>query len=91
LPEHHDKINDQKIMEVARGLGLMMGWFNQDRHSKTNRQLIQPGEISTLPLRQADRRTIINLCGAAHPFVPNRQAPAMACLLSLPAAVQSKA
>ncbi|MBC2712237.1 MAG: thioredoxin domain-containing protein [Desulfosarcina sp.] len=41
LLENHNNVNDQKILEIAGGLGLNMDQFNQDRNSASSRQLIQ--------------------------------------------------
>lgn len=39
--KNHAQVNDQKILEIAQGLGLNMDQFNQDRLSSSSRQLIQ--------------------------------------------------
>ena len=41
LLQHYNIINDQKILEIAGGLGLNMDQFNQDRLSPSSRQLIE--------------------------------------------------
>ena len=41
LLENHKQINDDKILEIATGMGLNMDQFNQDRQSASSRQLIQ--------------------------------------------------
>lgn len=41
LLENHKQINDQKILEIAGGIGLNMDQFNLDRQSASNRRLIQ--------------------------------------------------
>jgi protein-disulfide isomerase len=41
LLENYKQVNDEKILEIAGGLGLNMDQFNQDRQSAASRQLIQ--------------------------------------------------
>ncbi len=41
LLENHKQVNDEKILEIAEGMGLNMDQFNQDRQSASNRRLIQ--------------------------------------------------
>lgn len=41
LLKNHKSINDQKIVEIAQGLGLNMEQFNQDRQSASARRIIQ--------------------------------------------------
>jgi protein-disulfide isomerase len=41
LLENHNQISEQKILEIAAGMGLDMDRFNQDRQSAASRQLIQ--------------------------------------------------
>lgn len=41
LLENHDKVDEQKIVDIAGELGLNMDQFNQDRQSASSRQLIQ--------------------------------------------------
>ena len=41
LLENHNQINEEKILEIAGGMGLNMDRFNQDRQSASSRQLIQ--------------------------------------------------
>jgi protein-disulfide isomerase len=41
LLKNHNQINDEKILEIATGMGLNMDLFNKDRQSASSRQLIQ--------------------------------------------------
>lgn len=41
LLENHKQINEEKIVEIAGGLGLNMDQFNQDRKLSSSRQLIE--------------------------------------------------
>lgn len=41
LLENHEQVDDEKILEIAGGMGLNMDQFNQDRQSPSNRRLIQ--------------------------------------------------
>ena len=41
LLENHQRVNNEKILEIAGGLGLDMVRFNEDRQSASSRQLIQ--------------------------------------------------
>jgi protein-disulfide isomerase len=41
LLDNHAQVNDEKILEIAGGMGLNMDQFNQDRQSSSNRRLIQ--------------------------------------------------
>ncbi len=41
LLENHEQVNDEKILEIAAGMGLNMDQFNQDRQSASSRRLIQ--------------------------------------------------
>jgi len=41
LLEHHDKVSEQEILDIATGLQLNMDQFNKDRQSPDSRLLIQ--------------------------------------------------
>ena len=41
LLENHSQLNDEKILEIASGMGLNMDQFNLDRQLASSRQLIQ--------------------------------------------------
>ena len=41
LLENHRRLNEEKLLEIARGLGLEIDRFNQDRQLASSRQLIQ--------------------------------------------------
>ena len=41
LLKNHNQISDEKILEIATGMGLNMDLFNKDRQSASSRRLIQ--------------------------------------------------
>ena len=41
LLENHKQVNEEKILEIAGGMGLNMDQFNLDRQSPSSRRLIQ--------------------------------------------------
>ena len=41
LLENHHAVSEEKIEQIAAGLGLDMARFNQDRQSESNKQLIR--------------------------------------------------